>query len=134
MREADRSDSLTRALVTTNETTLAERSALVKRRGSLFNAEKRGGAENAKEQNAVLRTASRQECVGYIKRKPRAKATGLCDFIIGLLRLDAERRTAAAGGLHIRIFELEAGAFEGLDVIDDASLEVHHGSGVDEDL
>src|SRR5580698_3436174 len=45
--------------------------------------------------------------------------------------LHAERRSAAAGALHVRIFELEARAFEGLDVVDDAAVEIHDRGRVD---
>src|SRR5260370_4711983 len=48
------------------------------------------------------------------------------------LNLHAERRSAAAGALHVRILELETRAFQSLDVVDNAAVQVHHGSGIDE--
>src|SRR5579872_3741538 len=53
---------------------------------------------------------------------------------VGCGELDAEAGSAAAGGLYLGIFELEAGGLEGLDVVDGAAVEVHGGGGVDEDL
>src|SRR6202140_2573513 len=48
--------------------------------------------------------------------------------------LNAERRAAAAGAFHVRIFKLEARAFESLDIIDDAAIQIHDRSGIDEAL
>src|SRR5437867_2436114 len=48
--------------------------------------------------------------------------------------LNVKGRTAAAGAFDVRIFELKSGAFEGLDVVDDAAVQVHHGSGVHVDF
>ena len=48
--------------------------------------------------------------------------------------LDAEGGAAAAGALDVGIVELEAGAFEGLDVIDGDAVEVHFAHLVDEDF
>src|ERR1700739_1284705 len=48
--------------------------------------------------------------------------------------LNAERRAAAAGAFHVRILELEARAFESLHIIDDAAIQIHDGSGIDEAL
>ena len=48
--------------------------------------------------------------------------------------LDAEGRSAAAGALHVRIFELEARAFERFDVVDNAAVEIHHRGRVDVNL
>src|SRR5207244_9283153 len=39
--------------------------------------------------------------------------------------LNAERRSAAAGALHVWVLELEAGAFESFDVVHDAAVQVH---------
>src|SRR5438270_3541905 len=44
--------------------------------------------------------------------------------------LDAERRAATAGALHIGIFELEARALQGFDVIHHAAVQIHERSGV----
>src|SRR5947209_20166379 len=49
-------------------------------------------------------------------------------------RLGAERAAAAAGGLDVRIVELEAGTFEALDVIDFRTVQVQHTRLVNEDL
>ncbi len=48
--------------------------------------------------------------------------------------LDAEAGAAAAGGFDLGVFELEAGGFEGLDVVHRAAVQVHGAGGVDEDL
>src|SRR5579863_5227531 len=50
------------------------------------------------------------------------------------LALHVERRTAAASALHIRILELEASAFECLDVIDHAAIQIHDRRRIDVDL
>src|SRR4029077_13933806 len=50
------------------------------------------------------------------------------------LPLHAERAAATAGALHVRVFELEACAFEGLNVIDDATVQIHDRGRVDEHL
>src|SRR5215469_14670519 len=47
---------------------------------------------------------------------------------------DAERAAAAAGGLHVRVIELEAGAFEGLDIVDFHALEIHRAHLIDGDF
>ena len=43
-------------------------------------------------------------------------------------RLDAERRAAAAGRLHLGIVKLEAGCFQRLDVVHRAAIQVHQRS------
>ena len=48
--------------------------------------------------------------------------------------LRAEGATAATSGLHLRIAELEAGAFESFDVIDFGAIEIDHAGGIDEDF
>src|SRR5450755_1197231 len=48
--------------------------------------------------------------------------------------LDAKGGAATAGALDGGVLELEAGGFEGLDVVDDTVGEVHGGGGVEEDL
>src|SRR5208337_1130665 len=48
--------------------------------------------------------------------------------------LDAERRSAATGALDVRILEFESGAFQSLDIIHQATVQIHHGSGVHKDL
>src|SRR5665213_2396512 len=48
--------------------------------------------------------------------------------------LYAEGRSAAARALHIRILELEAGRFEGFDVVDYAAVQVHQRGRVDKNL
>src|SRR5580700_6786210 len=48
--------------------------------------------------------------------------------------LDAEGAAAAAGALDVGVVELEAGAFEGLDVVDFHSLKVHGAHLVDGNL
>src|SRR6185437_17139308 len=49
-------------------------------------------------------------------------------------QLYLERRAAAAGGLDLRVFELEAGRFESLEIVDGAALKVHERGSVNEDL
>src|SRR5580700_1445447 len=49
-----------------------------------------------------------------------------------MLSLHAKRGAATASALHVRILKLEPSALEGFDVIDDAAIQVHHRSGVDE--
>src|ERR1700722_1920851 len=49
-------------------------------------------------------------------------------------RLDAEAGATAAGAFDRGVLELEAGGFEGLDVIDHAAIQVHGAGGVDEDF
>ena len=48
--------------------------------------------------------------------------------------LDAEGGAAAAGALDVGIVELEAGALEGLDVIDGDAVKVHFAHLIDEDF
>src|ERR1700734_4519073 len=48
--------------------------------------------------------------------------------------LYAERRSAAAGALHVRVLELEAGTFQSFNVVNHATVQIHDGSGVDEHL
>ena len=48
--------------------------------------------------------------------------------------LDAEGGAAAAGALDVGIIELEAGAFDGFDVIDGDAVEVHFAHLVNEDF
>ena len=50
------------------------------------------------------------------------------------LGLNVERGAAAASALHVRILELESGAFQSLDVIDMRSAQIHQRSGVNIDL
>src|SRR5580692_3687169 len=50
------------------------------------------------------------------------------------LSLHIERRTAAAGALHIRVLELESRALERLNVIYDAPIQVHDRGRIDVDL
>src|SRR5258708_2055618 len=50
------------------------------------------------------------------------------------LNLHAERGSAAASALHVRVLEFEACTFEGFNVVDNASVQIHDGSGVDEYL
>src|SRR5271166_2752611 len=45
-------------------------------------------------------------------------------------RLNVKRGAATAGALHVRVLELEPGAFQGLDVIDMRSAQIHQGSGI----
>src|SRR5579872_7456647 len=52
----------------------------------------------------------------------------------GLPSLHAERRSAAAGALHVRIFKLKAGPLEGLDIIDNTVVQVHQRGCVHIDL
>jgi hypothetical protein len=49
-------------------------------------------------------------------------------------QLNAKRTTAAAGALHVRVIELEAGAFDALDVVDLDAIQVHRAHLVDRDL
>src|SRR5580704_16796688 len=49
-------------------------------------------------------------------------------------RLYRERRAAAAGRLHVRIVELEAGALQALDVVDLRAREIHQAHLVDDAL
>src|SRR5271168_109811 len=48
--------------------------------------------------------------------------------------LYAERGSAAASALYVGVLELETGAFQGFDVVDDAAVQIHHRGGIDEDL
>src|SRR6185437_12505276 len=48
--------------------------------------------------------------------------------------LDAEGGAAAAGAFHVGIIELEAGAFDGFDVVDGNAVEVHLAHLIDEDF
>src|SRR6266568_8902975 len=50
------------------------------------------------------------------------------------VELHVERGTATAGALHIRVFELEARAFQRLDVIDACALQIHERGRIDENL
>src|SRR4051812_35497798 len=50
------------------------------------------------------------------------------------IELDAEGRTAATGGLHVRIIELEACTLEAFDVIDLDANQVHEAHLVHDDL
>jgi hypothetical protein len=47
---------------------------------------------------------------------------------------NAKRAAAAARALHVRVIELEAGTFDGLDVIDLDAVQVHRTHLVDRDL
>jgi len=49
-------------------------------------------------------------------------------------RLNAKRTAAAAGAFHVRIIELEARAFDGLDVINLDAVEIHRTHLVNRDL
>jgi hypothetical protein len=60
-----------------------------------------------------------------VARKNKAlRETGLYE-LESLVDLNAERGTAATGTLHVRVLELEARAFERLDVVDGDALEIH---------
>jgi type II secretory pathway pseudopilin PulG len=48
--------------------------------------------------------------------------------------LHAERRTAAAGRLHLGVLELEAGGFQRLHVVHDAAVQIHQRGGIHKDL
>ena len=48
--------------------------------------------------------------------------------------LYAERAATAAGALDVRIIELEASAFQRLDIIDGDAFQVHFAHLIDEDL
>jgi len=48
--------------------------------------------------------------------------------------LNAERTAATASALHVRVVELEAGAFQGFDVIDFHPIQIHRTHLVDRDL
>jgi hypothetical protein len=48
--------------------------------------------------------------------------------------LDAEGAAAAAGGLDVRVVELEAGAFDALDVVNGDAIEIHFAHLVHEDF
>src|SRR5580658_4088728 len=50
------------------------------------------------------------------------------------LRLNVEGRSAAAGALHVRVVELEAGAFQRFQVVNADALQVHQRGRVDENL
>src|SRR6266849_3130065 len=68
------------------------------------------------------------------KAQAREKASS-CDeasVVFALIGLDVERRPAAAGALHVRVLELEAGTLQGLDVIHAAAVQVHDRGGVHE--
>jgi hypothetical protein len=49
-------------------------------------------------------------------------------------RLNAKRAAAAAGALHVRIIELEAGTLDGFDVIDLNAIQIHRAHLVNRDL
>src|SRR5258708_3120906 len=48
--------------------------------------------------------------------------------------LRAEGRPAAAGALHVRVLELEAGRFKGFHVVDHTAVQVHQRGRVHENL
>jgi len=49
-------------------------------------------------------------------------------------RSNAKRTAAAASALHVRVIELEAGALDGLDVIDLDAIQIHRAHLVNRDL
>ncbi len=49
-------------------------------------------------------------------------------------QLNAKRAAAAARAFHVRVIELEAGTFDGLDVVDLDAIQVHRAHLVDRDL
>src|SRR5579884_4544261 len=86
--------------------------------------------------SGFYRSAAKTVTGTYLMHRAKEKphhATRLFDS--GTVRqLDVERRSAAAGALHIGVFELEAGALERFDVIDAAAVQIHDGSGIHENL
>src|SRR5438105_12996586 len=46
--------------------------------------------------------------------------------------LHVERGATAACALHVGILELESRPFQGLDIVDDTSVQIHHRSSIDE--
>src|SRR5215471_15640099 len=65
-------------------------------------------------------------------QKEKASSCDGASVVCALLRLDVERRPAAAGALHVRVLELETGALQRLDVIHAAAVQVHDRGGVHE--
>src|SRR3954470_6723556 len=63
-------------------------------------------------------------CVGSAGRR----SDGGDLFLLG----DPERGAAAAGRDHVRVVDLEAGALEALDVVDDRALDVRQARTIDE--
>src|SRR5947209_18084523 len=51
-----------------------------------------------------------------------------------LSALNVEAGTAAARGLHVRVLELKAGPFQGLHVVHDRAIQIHHAGRVHEHL
>ena len=57
--------------------------------------------------------------------KEKASPCDEASVVFALIRLDVERRPAAAGALHVRVLELETGTLQRLDVIHAAAVQVH---------
>src|ERR1043166_9383122 len=71
---------------------------------------------------------------GQIK-KARTPLRAPCPFpALNPVALDLERTAAAAGRLHLRVVELEARAFERLDVIHFGAIQVQHAGLIYEDF
>src|SRR5260370_6400221 len=64
--------------------------------------------------------------------KEKASSCDEASVVFALIRLDVERRPAAAGALHVRVLELETGTLQRLDVIHPAAVQVHDRGGVHE--
>src|ERR1700685_3122883 len=84
---------------------------------------------------AFMRGGNPSRGSGY-SRKPPATAEGFG----GITAPGSEENSGAEGGaaaactLHVRVLELETGRFQGFYVVHYATVQVHQGSGVDENL
>jgi len=64
-------------------------------------------------------------------QRPIGKSTGSEDCATFL---NAERTATAAGALHVGVIELEAGAFECLDIVDGNAFQIHFAHLVDKNF
>src|SRR6266481_7579022 len=88
---------------------------------------------------ASLCLASQSDALEGIKKAPELTAQEpegnlKARWALPYSKLDAEGTAAAASALHIRIVELESGAFNRLDVIDLDSVQIHRAHLVDRHL
>ena len=86
--------------------------------------------------NAIVRAFARGQAKWYTLKAMRrrgAKPNG-SSLKLSCCALNAEGGAAAASALDVGVFELEAGGFEGFDVVNDAVIEVHQAGGVNIDL
>src|SRR5258708_4814247 len=73
-----------------------------------------------------------QRPIKKAQAKEKASSCDEASVVFALIRLDVERRPAAAGALHVRVLELETGTLQRLDVIHATPVQVHDRSGVHE--